>query len=430
MGIIVGYKKEKKIICQLRNMLHDAEKYRECGIRIPRGLLLTGEPGVGKTVMARSLADNNISLVELRAATCCDDEAAERIKEVFCEAKDKAPSVLLLDELDKIAGMSQSFFMEDNDSVMKTLLQELDNLTSDDFVLVAATCNDINMINDALVRPGRFDRTISIELPDEDTRKNILEAYFKMIKIPCNLDFDYISRITYGYTGAKLECLANEAGIIGLEKAKPIITQEDINTIINRLDFMSEEKSALSDKEQLRRVAIHEAGHALTALYLTPNCLFGASVLPQGESQGHIRFVREENILQSVSEIENEAVVMLGGHIAERINLGEYLSGSSSDIEKATMRIHYLVTREAAFGYDYTTCGMIRGRESCASDEIKTRATEMVTKRLNEIDSKAEKLICEHKDVYDRIVEALMEKQILTRDELLEIKNSAINVAA
>lgn len=429
MGMIVGYEKEKKTISQLRDMLHKAELYREHGIRIPRGLLLTGEPGVGKTVLARSLADDGINLIELRAATCCDDEAVEAVREVFREAKAKTPSVLLLDELDKIAGFNPSFFMEDNDKVMKTLLQELDDLSANDEVLVVATCNDVNMIGDALVRPGRFDRTLTLEAPDEETRKNILKAYFDIIKLPCELDFDYLARITYGYTGAKLECLANESGILGMEKDEPLITQTDINKVINRLDFNANEKDPLSNEEQLHRVAVHEAGHAVVALFLTPNCLFGASVMPQGESQGHIRFVREENVLQSVSEIERESTVILAGHVAERIELGEHLSGSGSDIEKATARIHYLVAREAAFGYAYVTSGMFRGHDMLASDEIKTKMAEKVSERLVAIDKYAEGIINEHHDVYEAIVDALMKKQILTRDELLEIKETATGKA-
>ena len=312
----------------------------------------------------------------------------------------------------------------------QTLLQELDNLKQDDFVLVVATCNELCAVSDALVRPGRFDRIINIDLPDEKTRKEILKAYFGVIKVPCELDFDYLSRITYGYTGAKLECLANEAGIVGLEKESPVITQDDINAVINRLDFMAEERSAFADKDQLRRVAVHEAGHALAALYLTPDCLFGASILPQGESLGHIRFIHEENYLQSVSEAENEIAVMLAGHVAERIELGEYLTGSAGDLENATFRINHLVTREASYGYDYTTCAVMRFRETLASGEVKTRAAEMITKRLNEIDKKAEEIIRKNKRVYDMIVEELMKKRILTREELMEIKDKALNAAA
>ncbi len=424
MGMIIGYEKEKEIIRQLREMLHKAENYREHGIRIPRGLLLAGKPGVGKTVLARSLVDEGIHLVELRAATCCNSEASEAVKEVFRQAKSQKPSVLLLDELDKIAGCSSSFFMEDNDKVMKTLLQELDALSDDDVVLVVATCNDLNMIGDALVRPGRFDRTLILETPDEETRKCILKAYFERIKIPCTLDYEYLARITYGYTGAKLECLVNEAGILGMEKEEPSVTQEDIYAVINRLDFHSTEKNVVSDKEQLRRIAVHEAGHVLCALYLTPNCLFGASILPQGETQGHIRFIREENVLQSMSEIEREATVILAGHVAERIEFGEYLTGSSSDIEKATARVHYLTSREAAYGYDYVTALLYKGQFSLSSDSVKSRAAEKVAERMAAIDKYAEGILTEHRDVFTAVVNALMEKQILTRDELMTIKET------
>ena len=178
MGIIVGYEKEKREITSLHDMLQNSNMYRHYGVRIPRGLALYGEPGVGKTVLARSIAGDGINIVELRSADCCEEDAPEAIKSVFEEAKRLIPSVILLDELDKIAGTSTNFFMESNDAVKKTLLQELDALSEEDDILVVATCNDTDVLGDALLRPGRFDRQLHIDLPNEETREQILEEYF------------------------------------------------------------------------------------------------------------------------------------------------------------------------------------------------------------------------------------------------------------
>lgn len=168
---IAGYEKEKTELLQLRKFLHNVDRYQEMGVRIPRGIILYGEPGVGKTVMARAIADEGIALIEVRAADCCEENTTEKLQTAFEQAKSHSPSVLLLDELDKIAGSSRFYYMEDNDTIHKVLLQELDKLAENDGVLVVATCNNIRSLGDALVRSGRFDRQLSVDVPGEKDRK-------------------------------------------------------------------------------------------------------------------------------------------------------------------------------------------------------------------------------------------------------------------
>lgn len=425
MGIIVGYEKEQEEIRQLREMLKNAERYRDYGVRIPRGIVLYGEPGVGKTVLAKSLAADGISLIELRAANCCEDDAVQELKEVFEKAKQATPSVILLDELDKIAGTSDRFMMEMNDSIKKTLLQELDSLSNEDNVLVVATCNDTDSLGSALLRPGRFDRQLHIEAPDEETRKLIIKEYFGRLKVKADLNFDYLARITYGYTGAKIECLANEAGIMAMDKPEPSVDLSDIRVIMNKFAFGSNARKPSDDLTKLRNVAVHEAGHALVALKLSPDCLFGASILPQGESCGHIQFINPDEGVGTVSEIENEVAVLLGGHIAERIVLGEYLTGADSDMRGAVGRIHYLTVTQAAYGYAGATLGTNMRLSETISEKLKESVCDTVLKKLNDIDSKVEKLISENLELHSKIVSALMKRQTLSRDELFEIKNAA-----
>ncbi len=421
---IVGYEKERREIEALREMLCQAEKYRACGVRIPRGLLLTGRPGVGKTVMARSMAGDGVNLVELRATDLSDRDVPEMIAEKFAEAKTAAPCVLLLDELDKIVGRQS--LTTDSERVKKALMQELDALTPEDDVLVVATCNSRYSVGPEMVRPGRFDRRLEIPDPDENTRRQILEIYFARIKAKKCFDMEALARNTRGFTGAKLECLANDTGIMAMEKETPTITDEDVRLVINKLEFGGNEKSFIGDDESLNRLATHEAGHALAALFLYPEALFGASVMSQGDSKGHIRFVPDENRVQSVAEIELEAAVLLGGHVAERVMLGEYMSGSSSDLEGAASRIHYLCAREGAYGYGMVLLGMMRGQVEAASEEIKTKAAEKVEERLTALDARVEQLLLDYAEMFAEIRDALKERRVLSRDELLEIKAAAL----
>ena len=286
---IAGYEKEKEELLQLRRFLHNVGEYRKMGVRIPRGLVLYGEPGVGKTVMARAIADEGIALIEVRAADCCEENTAEKLQSAFEKAKTSAPAVLLLDELDKLAGGSRYYFMEDNDNTRKILLQELDKLAENDGVLVVATCNDIRSLGDALVRSGRFDRQLAVVPPFEKDRKKILAQYFGKLKIESELDFGYLARITPGYTGAELECIANETGIAAMEKKKRSICPDDVRKVMNRLAFHGQEEK--NNEKNNHVVAVHEAGHVLAALILTPDCIYGASILAQGGTSGHTQFI-------------------------------------------------------------------------------------------------------------------------------------------
>ncbi len=430
MRNIVGYEKEKAEIAKIRELLRNVKTYKELGVRIPRGLLLVGEPGVGKTVLARSIAGQGIKLVELHAANCCDEDAAFFVESCFEEAKKKAPAVLLLDEIDKLAGTSRSFFMEDNDKIRKILLRELDALTDNDGILVVATCNDEDCMGSALTRPGRFDRRIRISLPDENTRLRILRSYFRRVRMPKNVDLGEIAGTTKGYSGAMLECLVNEAAIEALSEKRDSITGDDVRKVINRMEFGANESLPYDDKETLHRVAVHETGHTVAAMLLCPESLYGATILPQGDTGGHIRFVSGEEKVLSISEAENELAVLLAGHVAERLMLGEYGLGSSSDIQEASRKLQYLITCEAAYGYVHTLGGMKGPFSDSASESVKCRIAETFEREMNRIDAKTEKLLTENRELFDSVCAALETGQTLDRDELNALRGEAGSIAA
>lgn len=424
MKEIAGYEKEKKELDSLREMLHDIKRYRDLGIRIPRGLLLYGEPGVGKTIMARSIADERINLVELRAADCCEDEKDIAIREAFNKAKENAPSVLLLDELDKIAGTSRHFYMEGNDDVKKILLQELDKLTDDDAVLVVATCNIVECIGNTLLRAGRFDRQMEIKKPDEDTRKKIVKLYFDKLKIKRNINIEYLAKIMHGCTGAEIECIINEAAIYATENNKKGINIDAIRKVMNKIAFDGSECQPLEDEEERKKIATHEAGHAIVALALIPNNIYGVTILPQGNSGGHVQIIHEENKLVASDDIKSEIAVLLAGRVAERTVLGKTYLGSEADLSRAKTLAVNLLTKHAIGGYKLLMKSVPHDFEDGnASEECQSELDREFERLMNQSDRVAEYIIRNNKEVFDEIVNALMDKQMMSRDELLAYKD-------
>ncbi len=428
---IYGYEKEKNEMQELHDMLCNAQAFRKRGVRIPRGIILSGEPGVGKTILAKTIAGDDISVSELRAASCCDEETTERIREVFREAKENNPSVILIDELDKIAGGSMSFFMEGNDNVRKVLLQEIDSIPGESDIMLVATCNDAECLGNALLRPGRFDRHLRISMPDESTRHKIIENYFRKIDIPQTIDYGYTAKITAGFTGADIECLANESGIRAMLKDFPCIDNDDIRLTINRMIFDSDEDEKINSRDELYTVAVHEAGHALVAMMLDPDNIYGASTFAQGESSGHVSIVSGNDSPLPVRKVEDSVSIALGGHVAERVILGEYYTGSSADISKASASVTRLIMSSGIDDYRFAVA-RVRSNpgENLFSDELRTELDHMVEKKLLAADRKAESIIKSNMELYRAIVKELTKRRFLSREDLMEIKKAVEEKAA
>jgi len=425
---IAGYSQIKEVLVKLRKMLLNLEDFDRAGLRLPRGVLLYGAPGVGKTIMARAIGADPLRRIELCSAACTKEDAADAIVNAFEQARNNTPSVLLIDEIDKIAEGSADFYMEGNDNIMKILLQELDG-EKNKGVLIIATCNDYERMNSALIRSGRFDRIIRVPDPDLNDRRAIIHHYFNKIKMEKHVDEEYFAKITGHYSCAELECVINEAGILAKEDGSEIIELEHVKTAMNRMSFRALEGKVGGEKEK-QVVATHEAGHALVALILSPDEVSGATIIPQGSARGYVTMTPEDgDKMSTVVDVENRIAVALAGAVAERLVYDTSFLSASDDFAKAFWLAHTLVTKMGAYGPELI-CPERRYHMDVAfsqelTDRICAKRTELITRSF----ARAEEIIRKHRLAFDGIVRALLARCSLTKDEMAEILRTSVSAA-
>lgn len=413
---IFGYEKEVKELIQLNAMLKNASIYEEKGVRIPRGILISGRPGVGKTKMAKTILAEGVNLVSFSAAECSGEDIEQEITDAFAEARWASPAVLLLDELDKMIGKGSPFLSESSSTVRNILLRELDSISSTDHILVVATCNEEFLIDPALKRSGRFDRHLVIPIPDAETRRELFNRYFEMIDL--NLDFNMDSLIakTYEFSCADIECLVNEIALQAILEGDMVVEDELVDSVLRRKEFKSAAGEMFSNKTVVHNLAVHEAAHALSALILDPSSIHEASIIPQGTANGHIRLGIQEEKTIPASKVFDNLVILLSGHVAERLMLGEYLIGSEDDIEKAKMIAFHLVTEAAVEGYEGITF------DDYLSMPPNRKSLDLIIKMLKEADQQAERLLSENRELYEKIVFQLETNHYLTGDVLRALR--------
>lgn len=417
---IAGYAKELEQLNQLKTLLLERDKYEELGIKTPRGILLFGNPGVGKTVMAKSIISDEINLVELRAADTTGVDANELIVERFKEAKSKVPSILLIDEIDKIAGVSQDFYMESNDNASKILLEEFDAIKPNSGVLIVATCNDILALHPALRRSGRFDREIQIKNPTFKERIEIANLYLDQIKIEKSVDATYIAKTTPNYTGADIETLINESSIQAMATSK-VLDKNSLTKALNRMRFMNVESDELTGDEAYK-VAIHEAGHALMTALIDPSILGSVSIVPQGNSKGHTSIMdASKHELEQyyfhrryIPTKQDNVFIAFAGRAAQYIEFKEYFDGAAFDLKTA----YELITRDVSFNAIYGTkyyvpSGAMIGR--------KTKSGKKINKLMLKAEKKTIKILKKNYKALKEIALALVERKTLSREDIFEI---------
>ena len=434
---VAGEDEAKDNLTEIVEYLHDPGKYREIGASMPKGILLVGPPGTGKTMLAKAVAgEANVPFFSISGSEFVEmfvGMGASKVRDLFSQAKEKAPCIVFIDEIDAI-GKKRDGQLGGNDEREQTLnqlLTEMDGFEENTGVIILAATNRPESLDPALLRPGRFDRRVPVELPDLKGREDILKVHARKIKVADNVDFNKIARMASGASGAELANIVNEAALRAVRDGRKFATQADLEESIEVVIAGYQKKNAiLTDKEKLI-VSYHEIGHALVAAMQTQSApVQKITIVPRTSGAlGYTMQVDEgDHYLMTREEIENKIATLTGGRAAEEVEFHSMTTGASNDIEQATMLARAMITQYGmsdAFdmvALETRTNQYLGGDTSLACSaqtqaEIDQRVVELV-RRQHE---KAIRMIRENKKKLDELAQYLYEKETITGEEFMKI---------
>ena len=433
---VAGLEGAKEEVQEVVDFLKNAEKYTKLGGKIPKGVLLVGPPGTGKTLLAKAVAgEAKVPFFSLSGSDFVEmfvGVGASRVRDLFAQAKAKSPAIIFIDEIDAIGrARSKSNFSGANDereNTLNQLLTEMDGFGTDTNVIVMAATNRADILDKALLRAGRFDREIYVDLPEVHERREIFEVHLKKIKLDPSVDKEFLAKQTPGFSGADIANLCNEAALIAARNRHESVTKQDFLDAVDRIIGGLEKKNTAIKPSEKRRVAIHEAGHA-TISWLTEhaNPLLKVTIVPRGRSLGAAWYLPEERQLTTTEQMLDEMCATLGGRAAEQVVFNNISTGALSDLEKVTKRAQAMVT---IYGLN-DKIGNISYYDSSGQSEYNfgkpysehTAKTidEEISKLVENQYQRAIKILTENKDKLEALAGKLLEKEVIFREDLEEI---------
>lgn len=434
---VAGLKEEKEELEEIVDFLKEPGKYTGVGARIPKGVLLEGPPGTGKTLLAKAVAgEAGVPFFSISGSDFVEmfvGVGASRVRDLFEEAKHNAPCIVFIDEIDAVArrrGTGMGGGHDEREQTLNQLLVEMDGFGVNEGIIVMAATNRVDILDPAILRPGRFDRKVAVGTPDIGGREEILKVHAKNKPLGDDVNLQQIAQTTAGFTGADLENLLNEAAIIAAKENRSFIAQKDIKRAFIKVGIGAEKKSRIISDKEKKITAYHEAGHAIL-FHVLPDVgpVYTVSIIPTGVgAAGYTMPLPEKDeMFATKSRMLQDIMVSLGGRIAEEIIFGDITTGASSDIKKATKTARRMVTRYGmsdnigVICYDDDDDEVFIGKDlahaKAHSEEISGEIDKEVKHIIDDCYTKAKDIILQHEDVLHSCAQLLLEKEKINRDE-------------
>ncbi len=433
---VAGLDEAKEEVKEIVDFLKHPKKYTDLGAKIPKGALVVGQPGTGKTLLAKAVAgEAQVPFFSISGSDFVEmfvGVGASRVRDLFRQAREKAPAIVFIDEIDAIGrarGRSQSMGGNDErENTLNQLLSEMDGFDPSSGVIIMAASNRAEILDKALLRPGRFDRQIYVDMPDLNERQQIFNVHLKPMKVDPSVDVDLLARQTPGFSGADIANICNEAALIAARHDKKLIDKDDFQSAIDRIIAGLEKRNKLISKEEKKTIAYHEAGHATVSWLLEhASPLVKVSVIPRGRSLGAAWYLPEERQLNTTDQLLDEMCAALGGRAAEEVIFNKISTGAMNDLEKVTKQAYAMVTmyglnKKIGHRSYYDSTGSQEYQFTKPySDEMAKEIDDEVGKTIEENYERARKILLDNKDKLVQLAERLLKEEVIYKEDLENI---------
>ena len=431
---VAGLEEAKVEVLEIVDFLKKPDEFTKLGAKIPKGVILVGPPGTGKTLLAKAVAgEAQVPFFSISGAAFVEifvGVGASRVRDLFQQAKKKAPCIIFIDEIDAIGrSRGKGAFLgganDERESTLNQLLSEMDGFGTNTGVIVLAATNRADMLDPALVRPGRFDRHIYLELPNKSERAAIFKVHMRQLKLNKAIDTDFLAAQTPGFSGADISNICNESALIAARRKATEIDKEDFLAAIDRIIAGLEKKSKIISPEEKKIIAYHEAGHAVISWLLTNiDPLVKVSIIPRGKSLGAAWYLPEERQLRSESAFREHLSATLGGRAAEEVMFGEVYSGALDDLEKVTKEAYMMVVyygfnkKLGNISYFDSTDQRNMDLQKPFSEETGKIIDEEIRRLVSEAYTKAKDMLIQHKISLQSVAELLLRKEVIYKEDL------------
>ena len=432
---VAGLQEAKTEVAEIVDFLKTPQKYTELGGKIPKGALLVGPPGTGKTLLAKAVAgEANVPFFSMSGSDFVEmfvGVGASRVRDLFRQAKEKAPCIVFIDEIDAVGrarGKNPNMGANDErENTLNQLLTEMDGFGTNSGVIILAATNRADILDKALLRAGRFDRQIYVDLPDLNGRKEIFKVHLKNIKKDDSVDLDLLARQTPGFSGADIANVCNEAALIAARRKNSCVQKQDFMDAVDRIVGGLEKKSVITTEEERKSIAIHEAGHATISWHLQyANPLVKVTIVPRGKALGAAWYLPEERQISTYEAMLDEMCSTLGGRAAEELFLGHISSGAANDLERVTKQAYAMV---AYFGMSkklpnlcyYDSTGQSYGFTKPYSEERAKIIDEEVSRIISEQYERAKEILRKYAEGHGKLTEMLLSREVIYTDDVEHI---------